>query len=248
MHFAAVLPYLIIGIGLTLGQMGWRPAMRVWGMCMIGALSGLAVAITFVSIEQTPSWYLIALSSSPFVIVLIMVIRDLSYPAINDVATDVDSPVMFEAALGVVENAERDMAYPESFKSKVRKAYPFIQPLKMTEPADQVFDRVVQSANCQRGWRKIHQDRVRKTVEVEATTPFLGFVDDVIIQVSEQGGMTRVDMRSKSREGLVDAGKNAKRIEAFLTDLLRGNERYRADDQDKAATLRPTSMQRGAMS
>jgi uncharacterized protein (DUF1499 family) len=51
------------------------------------------------------------------------------------------------------------------------------------------------------------------------STAFFRFVDDFVIRVSDQDGQARVDMRSKSREGLVDAGANANRIRAFLADL-----------------------------
>ena len=40
-----------------------------------------------------------------------------------------------------------------------------------------------------------------------------------IIQVSDYEGKARIDMRSKSRDGLVDAGANAKRIQTFFEQL-----------------------------
>ncbi|MDX8354721.1 DUF1499 domain-containing protein [Cognatiyoonia sp. IB215182] len=219
MHLAVLLPYLIIVSGLALGMARLRPAMRPWGICITGALSGPVIVAALFTANQMPSWYLVAVSVAPFAVVFVMVLRDLSYPLINDVTTDAQNPPVFAAALRLTENAGRDMTYPQIFKAKARKSYPYVRSLRLNESADRIFDRIVDAANHQRGWRVHDADAARRTVEAEAVTPFLGFVDDVVIQVSEWDGMTWVDMRSKSREGLVDAGKNAKRIASFLEDL-----------------------------
>ncbi len=236
MLFLAAMPYLIIGFGLVLGQAGLRPAMLVWGICMIGALSGLAMAITILVIGQGSSWMLAAVSTLPLVATLIMVIRDLSYPHLNDVATDLDNPIAFVASLRDPANAERDMTYPENFKPQVRKAYPHVQPLLLDGPTDQVFEKVFHIAKSQPGWRVTHHDTRNMTLEAEAMTSLLRFVDDVIVRISNHKGKARVDMRSKSREGLVDAGKNAKRIEMFLAQVMQGEAADSARSLDHANT------------
>lgn len=222
MHFFASVPYLIIGLGLVLGQIGLRPAMLVWGVCMLGALSGLAMAITILAIGPTNSSLLATVSVLPFVATLILAINDLRYPLINDVATDLGNPIAFIMALHASSNTDRDMTYPENFKPRARKAYPHIQPLILDEPVDRIFEKVLQLVKGRHGWRVTFHDAGTKTVEAEAKTSFLGFVDDVIVQVSNHHGKTRIDMRSKSREGAVDAGKNAKRIELLFEQIQQG--------------------------
>ncbi|MEL6934777.1 MAG: DUF1499 domain-containing protein, partial [Pseudomonadota bacterium] len=202
MHFAVLLPYLIITSGVAMGLARMRPAMPPWGICMIGALSGPVVVAVLFAMNMMPPWFLVAVSVAPFAAVLVMVFRDLSYPAINDVTTDIQNPPAFTAALRKPENLGCEMTYPETFKAKVQKAYPHLQTLKSVEPADNVFDRVMETANRQHGWRVYYAEAAARIVEAEAVTPFLGFVDDVVIRVSEQEGFTYVDMRSKSREGL----------------------------------------------
>jgi len=61
----------------------------------------------------------------------------------------------------------------------------------------------------------------RKTREYQSRNQgaVLGFIDDVVIRISRESDKTRVDMRSKSREGLVDGGCNAKRVQEFLKRL-----------------------------
>ena len=50
--------------------------------------------------------------------------------------------------------------------------------------------------------------------------PF-GFVDDISIRLTAWGSGTRVDVRSVSRTGIGDAGRNADRIRGFLKELQR---------------------------
>jgi uncharacterized protein (DUF1499 family) len=45
------------------------------------------------------------------------------------------------------------------------------------------------------------------------------FRDDFVIRIRPQRSGTRVDMRSRSREGKTDLGVNAARIRAFLGEL-----------------------------
>ncbi len=101
----------------------------------------------------------------------------------------------------------------------VREAYPDVRPLVLDESPERVYQRVEKLVEAQSGWQIKNRDAVKRTVEGEVSTRFFRFVDDFIIRVSDQDGKTRVDMRSKSREGLVDAGANAKRIRTFLAEL-----------------------------
>jgi uncharacterized protein (DUF1499 family) len=51
------------------------------------------------------------------------------------------------------------------------------------------------------------------------TTRFFGFKDDVVVRVKPEGAGSRVDVRSLSRVGKSDVGKNASRIRAYLRAL-----------------------------
>jgi uncharacterized protein (DUF1499 family) len=44
----------------------------------------------------------------------------------------------------------------------------------------------------------------------------VGFKDDIVIRVSPAGTGSRIDVRSESRLGEGDLGKNARRIRAYL--------------------------------
>ena len=57
------------------------------------------------------------------------------------------------------------------------------------------------------------------TLEASAKTRVMGFVDDVIVRVTDEGESTYVDMRSASRFGARDFGANARRIADFMNAL-----------------------------
>jgi len=48
---------------------------------------------------------------------------------------------------------------------------------------------------------------------------WFGFKDDIVVRVLDQGGERLVDIRSKSRMGKSDLGKNAERISLFIQEL-----------------------------
>ena len=56
-------------------------------------------------------------------------------------------------------------------------------------------------------------------IEATATSLLFGFKDDVVVRITDDMGVTRVDVRSKSRVGRNDLGMNAKRIRAFQSKL-----------------------------
>lgn len=53
------------------------------------------------------------------------------------------------------------------------------------------------------------------------TTPWFGFKDDFVVRLRNEGAMTRVDVRSKSRIGGSDVGMNARRTRDFMARLER---------------------------
>ena len=153
MRALAVVPLLIVLAGFELSSAGVLPAMLEWGVVALAALLGLAISlyifVAWVRERQRGLWAFVIVAILPLLVATPMVIRDLSYPAINDVTADTTTRI----------------------------------------------------------------------IEGEAASPMLGFIDDFVIRVSDEDGKTRVDMPSKSRDGVGDAGANAKRIRGFLRQL-----------------------------
>ncbi|HET6725979.1 MAG TPA: DUF1499 domain-containing protein, partial [Gammaproteobacteria bacterium] len=56
-------------------------------------------------------------------------------------------------------------------------------------------------------------------IDATATTLWFGFKDDVVIRIRPHDGGSVFDMRSESRIGRSDVGKNAQRIRSFVGKL-----------------------------
>ena len=124
-------------------------------------------------------------------------------------------PAFVQAAL----DRGHDMPFPKKNGPIIRNAYPNLQPLILDEPIEQAFLRIETLAKLQPGWVITRRDAIAFTLEGEATTSFFRFIDDFVIHVADDQGKTVINMRSKSRDGLVDAGANAKRIQTFFQQL-----------------------------
>ena len=56
-------------------------------------------------------------------------------------------------------------------------------------------------------------------IEASETTLVMGFVDDLSIRVAGDDKFSRIDLRSQSRYGVHDLGRNAQRIRGLIKDL-----------------------------
>ena len=65
----------------------------------------------------------------------------------------------------------------------------------------------------------INIDEDKGIIEAVDTTFWFGFKDNVVVRLKSHGSGTKVDIRSASRIGLRDFGKNAERIRRFLKDF-----------------------------
>ena len=140
------------------------------------------------------------------------------FPTINDITTSPKAPLEFQALKS--ENPGRDMGYPPEFREIQWQSYPDVKPLDLSQPPEEVFQKVLALVRRQERWQIFQESNDQRRVELVASTQLMKFKDDVVIEVqpSTDGG-SRVEMRSKSRKGLSDLGANAKRIQSFLKEL-----------------------------
>jgi uncharacterized protein (DUF1499 family) len=61
----------------------------------------------------------------------------------------------------------------------------------------------------------VAEEQTEGRIEATATTPFVGFKDDVVVRVRPGSGGSHIDVRSKSRIGKGDMGVNAARIRSY---------------------------------
>lgn len=139
-----------------------------------------------------------------------------SVPPIHDISTDTTKPPMFKALLAERRSAPNPVEYGGAeVASQQHKAYPDIKALHFKASVPQVFDAALATARDM-GWAIAAQDPANGRIEATATTFWYGFKDDVVIRIRPEGNTeTRLDIRSLSRVGKSDVGKNAERIRAF---------------------------------
>jgi len=144
-------------------------------------------------------------------------------PAINDFTTDPDDPPVFTHAATIPANANRDMGYPADFAQVQRQCCTDLHPARLPVPRDLAFARAREAAARMPRWTITQADPANGTIEAVATSRLFGFQDDIVLRVREVSPqITKVDMRSKSRDGKGDLGVNAARIRTFVATLEKG--------------------------
>ena len=139
---------------------------------------------------------------------------------IHDISTDTADPPQFIAVAELRGPNDNPAEYAGAETAALQaSAYPDIQTLVFTEPPAVIFDTALATA-ASMGWEIIASDIDTGHIEATATTPYVGFKDDVVIRVRARDAETLVDVRSKSRFGRGDMGVNAKRIREYSEKLL----------------------------
>lgn len=142
----------------------------------------------------------------------------------NDVSTDTATAPSFEALLPL-RRAERPDAAAHydvpRLSALQRERYPDLAPLHLPAKPAEAFAAALTAARAQ-GWTIIAQDKARGRIEAYDRTRCYGFVDDIVVRLSADGSGTRCDIRSASRVGISDLGKNAARIRTYLAALAAG--------------------------
>ena len=160
-------------------------------------------------------------------------------PFIHDVSTDTQDPPVFgkvvlaeRAAIENVNTADYigkkapvykdEKPVGEDLVSALQsKAYPEVGTLILSETKDVVFGEALATAKAM-GWDIKEEALAEGRIDATDTTFWYGFEDDITIRLREgNGGGTIVDVRSLSRIGGSDIGKNAARVSAFLEHLAR---------------------------
>jgi len=136
-------------------------------------------------------------------------------PPIHDITTDTNNPPEFVAVVSM-NTPGRTVYEGPSIAIQQQEAYPDIQPIVLDEPADEVFNKAVATVE-EMGWDLVDADPSAGRVEATDTTFWFGFKDDVVIRVQSEGMGSRMDVRSLSRVGGSDVGKNAERIREFVS-------------------------------
>lgn len=209
--------YGLLGLGLIGGAIFivinlvtiarfWRGGIdRIYGF--IGAGVALLVAGFIYSLYQT----------------------SLTLPPIHDVTTSITRPPQFVTIAEHRTENDNSIAYDRANARPQREAYPDVKSL-LTESSVADAFAIAQKAADVLGWTIVSSTPERGIFEATDRTLWFGFRDDISVRIERDGLLTRVDIRSASRNMESDIASNANRIRRFISefqDLTREGGRKR---------------------
>ena len=159
------------------------------------------------------------LSITAIAIPLSMLNKGKSVPPIHDISTDLVNPPEFVAIAPLRADAPNPVEYAGvEAATQQRAAYPELQTLNYPQSKSELVEATKQVIN-NLGWQLVNIDANQGIIEATDKTMWFGFKDDVIVRITDNGSKRLVDIRSKSRVGGSDLGKNAERIHDFIEEL-----------------------------
>ena len=191
------------------------------GFAGIGTLILLVLQILFKRKTVTLGSTIMALllSTIAIAIPLSMLNKGKSVPPIHDISTDLVNPPEFVAIAPLRADAPNPVGYAGvEVATQQRAAYPELQTLNYTQSKSELVEATKQAID-HLGWQLVNIDADQGIVEATDRTMWFGFKDDVIVRITDNGSKRLVDIRSKSRVGGSDLGKNAERIHGFIEEL-----------------------------
>lgn len=231
------------GLGYRLGVIPLRVALQQmlpWGAYLAGGGAALCLLALLIGAITHKAAFLrqgmlavvgLIVGAVGFYIPYSIRYSDAPRPPIHDITTDIDNPPVFVDVLPLREQtgATNTAEYLQENKrpggviinvpDAQRKAYPDIQPILMegVAPAE-AFNRALEAVKRE-GWTLVTAKPEEGRIEAWDKTFWFGFIDDVVIRVTATDTGSRVDVRSVSRVGGGDAGKNAARIRGYTQTL-----------------------------
>ncbi|HXH39257.1 MAG TPA: DUF1499 domain-containing protein [Thermoanaerobaculia bacterium] len=141
-------------------------------------------------------------------------------PRIHDISTDLTDPPRFSAILPLRAGAANRAPdrIDDATAAMQRAGYPDLVTLDLPLRGDAAFAKAVEAAKMM-GWEVVSTRPADGILEATATTAWFGFHDDIVVRIRPAGEHSRIDVRSTSRVGRGDAGKNADRIRRYLNLL-----------------------------
>tara|TARA_R110000868_G_scaffold21995_3_gene90746 strand:- start:1288 stop:1992 length:705 start_codon:yes stop_codon:yes gene_type:complete len=219
----SLLAILLVALPGPLYKYGVVELFTAFGALRYGVYVGIAalvlILIQVIFMRKNISW---AAGVSAFLAIIAiglpvsMMMKGKSVPPIHDISTDLVNPPDFVAILPLRADAPNPAEYAgEETAKQQREAYPELITQKYTQTMEQLFS-ATESAVVDLGWALVNADKNLGLIEATDTTTWFGFKDDVVVRISDTGAERLLDVRSKSRVGRSDLGKNAERIHTLI--------------------------------
>ncbi len=223
----ALLLLLVSGPGAKHGWFDWRIALLAYQAAAYIGLASAAVALLLVFTMAHPKhrarpWVPIAalcIGLAAAAPPLILRGQAKQVPPIHDITTDTNDPPLFVALAPVREQSPNKAAYGGAeIAAQQQKAYPDLHPKLLSVPPAEAMQKAIDAARAC-GWEVVSPDAPSGRFEATDTTRWFGFKDDIVVRVRPDPNGSRIDVRSASRVGRSDIGKNAERVREFLGRL-----------------------------
>ncbi len=234
----------LFGLGVSFGVLNTKLGPLLLLLCGIFGLASLALAF----VVKPRKGLVIGILG---VVVPLLAIMKLGatqkavyekYPFIHDVTTDTQDPPVFGSVIMGERDATQDVNTADYVGKKAptfnankeptgealvsalqSRSFPEIRTLVLDGSRKAVFDQAVMTATSM-GWDIKEEDLESGRIDATDTTFWYGFKDDVTIRLKDaNGGGVVLDVRSLSRVGGSDIGKNAERVGAFLDAMSKAD-------------------------
>lgn len=205
----------LFGLGAVLGLTRLAPGLPAFGVALAGvALSVLALIaalVTGLRGRRRAALIAVVIGAIAPTIVVASWLAHGDAPPINEATTDLlDPPAIPDAPATLAPDVAAHHA----------RAYGDLAPLTWPVPPDAAYAAVAAHLRADPDLTLVSEDPARRLIHLTATSGVFGFVDDVAVRVSAvPDGHSRIDVRSRSREGKSDLGVNARRVRALLAAL-----------------------------
>ncbi len=221
---AVLLALMLSGIGSRLEWWHWGTGLTMLRYAFYFGLGVLALGLVALVVAIVKSrgrdilvlGHALALALIPVAFVAFQIITARSVPPIHDITTDPDDPPVLQAVAGV---PEKSIKYPgiDVFQQQ-KAAYPDLVGIPVALSVAATYDNVRRTAESL-GWEILVDAPNERHLQAVDTTFWFGFKDDISVRVRAKGDGSLVDIRSVSRVGVSDVGKNAARIRRFAKVL-----------------------------
>ncbi len=146
-------------------------------------------------------------------------------PAINDVSTDANSPPKFVELVKLRGAGANTSTYPVTFAKLQAEAYPDLKPMFIDRPVEETFEIAReavfrQKMNIVREQAPENKPGKPGVIEAVDRTPIFGLYDDISVRVDGDSTRSRIDLRSASRFGRHDLGRNAERMRRLMREIV----------------------------
>lgn len=148
-----------------------------------------------------------------------------SLPAINDITTDTSAPPKFVELAKLRGPETNPAAYIPRFAKLQADAYPDLKPIYIDRPVEETFE-IAREAVFRQKMAIVREQPPENApghsgaIEAVDRTPVLGLTDDVAVRVEGDNVRSRIDLRSSSRFGQHDLGRNAERLRRLMREIV----------------------------